>query len=503
MKTVLSRRFFLGSAAAGIIAPAAFAAPPTESLRPVLRGDDLFRQSIPSAQELIDKAKLDGMVTFSLADAETGAVLEQHGPLEGMPPASVTKAITALYALDTLGAAHQFETRIMATGGVVGGEVQGDLILVGGGDPTLDTAGLARLVDDLKAAGIIGVKGELKVYEHSLPMFPLIDADQPDHVGYNPAVSGLALNFNRVHFEWKRENGSYAVTMDGRSGSYRPDVAMAAMEISDRSAPVFTYRDAGTRDDWSVAQSALGNGGSRWLPVRKPGLYAGDIFKTLAGSQGIRLRNMSLITSLPEGEVLVARKSAPLRDILRDMLKYSNNLIAEMAGLSATVYRTGTPVSLRASAAEMNAWAKANLGMNAPALVDHSGLGEDSRVSSQDMVTALVRIHGSGTLKPLLKSISLRDSKGRPVQNHPIKVEAKTGTLNFVSALAGYLTAPDGRVMAFAVFTADTPRRATLTRAQRERPDGGRAWNGRAKRLQQGLIERWGAFHQAKDTASL
>jgi D-alanyl-D-alanine carboxypeptidase/D-alanyl-D-alanine-endopeptidase (penicillin-binding protein 4) len=237
--------------------------------------------------------------------------------------------------------------------------------------------------------------------------------------------------------------------------------------------------------------------------VRKPGLYAGDIFKTLAGSQGIRLRDMSLITSLPEGEVLVARKSAPLRDILRDMLKYSNNLIAEMAGLSATVYRTGTPVSLRASAAEMNVWAKANLGMNAPALVDHSGLGEDSRVSSQDMVTALVRIHGSGILKPLLKSITLRDSKGRPVQNHPIKVEAKTGTLNFVSALAGYLTAPDGRVMAFAVFTADMPRRATLTRAQRERPDGGRAWNGRAKRLQQGLIERWGAFHQTKDTAAL
>ena len=58
-------------------------------------------------------------------------------------------------------------------------------------------------------------------------------------------------------------------------------------------------------------------------------------------------------------------------------------------------------------------------------------------------------------------------------------------------------------VMAFAVFTADMPRRATLTRAQRERPEGGRAWNGRSKRLQQGLIERWGAFHVAADSASL
>ena len=107
------------------------------------------------------------------------------------------------------------------------------------------------------------------------------------------------------------------------------------------------------------------------------------------------------------------------------------------------------------------------------------------------------------TLRPIMRDIPLAGADQQVIDDPRVSVRAKTGTLNFVSALAGYLTAPDGRVMAFAVFTADMPRRATLTRAQRERPEGGRAWNGRSKRLQQGLIERWGAFHVAADSASL
>mgnify|MGYP003632066651 FL=1 len=495
MKKNVSRRFFLGSAAAGLLSPAAFAAPPTTSLRPVLRGEDLYRQSIPDAADIIAQANLSGRVSFALADATTGAVLEQTNPLVGMPPASVTKAITALYALDVLGVDHQFETRLLATGGIVNGEVQGDLILAGGADPTLNTDALAGMAAKLKQAGVTSVRGAFKVYESYLPMIDRIDPDQPDHVGYNPAVTGVALNYNRVHFEWKHNKGSYAVTMDGRSGKYRPEVAMAVMQIQDRASPLYTYKDSGARDDWTVAKSALGSGGARWLPVRKPGLYAGDIFATMAGAQGIRLARPQIMKGPLTGTVVVAQKSEPLREILRDMLKYSTNLTAEMAGLAATTARGRQPETLKDSAAEMNRWAKQNLGMDAPALVDHSGLGEDSRVSARDMMTALVNVYGSGTLKPIMKTVKLRDSKGRPMANHPIKVEAKTGTLNFVSALAGYMTAPNGRVMAFAIFAADEPRRATLSRAERERPEGGRSWNGRAKRLQQSLIERWGAYH--------
>lgn len=487
----------MGSAAASVLAPAAFAAPPDTSLRPVLRGADHFRNAVPKAADLIAQARLNGRVAFAVADAKTGNMLEEMSPSAGMPPASVTKAITALYALDTLGADHRFQTQLLATGGILDGEVQGDLILVGGGDPTLDTDTLALMAAKLKETGVRAVKGTFQVYEASLPVLDGIDPNQPDYVSYNPAVTGVALNFNRVHFEWKRASDGYAVTMDGRSAKYRPAVAMAAMQVSDRATPLYTYSDGGVRDNWTVAKPALGRSGARWLPVRKPGLYAGDVFVTMAGAQGIRLRGLAMIETLPAGAVLVTQQSAPLRDIMRDMLKYSTNLTAEMAGLAATMARGGKPDTLKASAAEMNRWAKGALGMRNPGLVDHSGLGDDSRVSVRDMLSALIKVNGSGVLKPILKTITMRDAKRNLSPNHPIKVVAKTGTLNFVSTLAGYMTGPNGREMAFAIFCADEPRRATITRAQRASPDGGRAWNVNAKQLQQGLIERWGTYHAA------
>lgn len=489
---------FLGStAAAAVLGPVvAQAAPPTASLRPVQRGEDLFKRSVRSVESILADARLTGKVSFAVSDAATGLGLETHEPGTGRPPASVTKAITALYALDALGPDHRFETRLIATGGVVNGEITGDLILAGGSDPTLDTDTLARMAANLREAGIIGVKGAFKVFEAGLPVLDRIDPEQPDQVGYNPGVSGLALNYNRVHFEWTRASGTYTVTMQGRSDRYRPAVRVAAMQIRDRASPVYTYEDRGGIDAWTVARGALGSGGSRWLPVRKPGLYAGEVFQSLAGSNGIRLGNPQMISALPAGQTLVTHQSSDLRRILRDMLKWSTNLTAEMMGLAATAARGKRVGTLKASAAEMNAWARDAIGMSGAALVDHSGLGDDSRVTAGDMVKALVMVRDQG-LRDILKPVAMRDDNSRVVADHPVKVDAKTGTLNFVSSLAGYLTGPDGTEMAFAIFAADEDIRATLTREQRERPNGGASWNSRAKRMQQQLIERWGVLYGA------
>jgi serine-type D-Ala-D-Ala carboxypeptidase/endopeptidase (penicillin-binding protein 4) len=497
MRQRYSRRRFLGTAAAFLAGTgAAAAAPPTESLRPVLRDSDHFKRAIPEATEIIRDARLSGRVAFAVARADSGEWLECENELTGTPPASVAKAVTALYALDALGADHRFETRVMATGGIVEGEVQGDIVLVGGGDPTLDTDGLADLAAQLKAAGIHGVKGGLKVHEAALPVLRSIDPEQPDHVGYNPAVSAMALNYNRVHFEWKKNGGSYDVTMDGRSDKYRPEVAMAVMEVRDRASPVYTFEHREGRDSWTVAKGALGGGGARWLPVRQPGLYAGDVFATLARSHGIKLGTPEVIDTLPEGEVLASRQSDELRRVLKDMLTYSTNLTAEMVGLAATQARIGKVESLRASAAEMNRWSIAELGMTAPKLIDHSGLGDDSKITALDMATALLRMRDSD-LRPILKQFVLRDAKGRPVQDHPIQVDAKTGTLNFVSGLAGYETTKDGTELVFAIFAADESERAKISREEREGPPGARTWNGKAKRVQQALIERWDALYGA------
>lgn len=71
-------------------------------------------------------------------------------------------------------------------------------------------------------------------------------------------------------------------------------------------------------------------------------------------------------------------------------------------------------------------------------------------------------------------------------------MNAKTGTLNFVSGLGGFMTAADGTELAFAIFAADTSARAKISRAEREVPPGARGWNGQAKAFQQKLIAHWG-----------
>lgn len=491
----LTRRGLLAALLATVASPA-LAGPPLISERPP-RGRGPFAP--PSAGGLVDEARLKGEVGFVVADASTGKVLEALNPGTRIAPASTTKAITALYALDVLGPAHRFQTRVVATGGVKNGVVRGDLVLVGGCDPTTDTRDLAALAAQVKDAGITEVKGDFRVYDGPVASIRSIDPEQPDHVGYSPAVAGIALNFNRVHFEWTRTGSGYAVTMDARAGRYRPEVDIARMTVARRRAPIYTYEDAQGRDNWSVANAALGSGGARWLPVRRPGLYAGEVFATLARSHGIVLGKPALVRSAPKGQVLAVMQSDPLPVVLRAMLKYSNNMMAEMIGMAATHARIGQVPSLAASAAQMNAWAVETLGMRAPAFADHSGLGSASRISADDMVIGLGALGRATELRPLLKPVKLLDTQGRVTNNHPVKAEAKTGTLNFVSGLAGYLTAPGGRDMVFAIFAADEATRATITREMRERPPGGRSYATRARKLQRQLIMRWGAeFDEAQ-----
>lgn len=494
MTKAVSRRHFLLGAAALAGAPA-WANPPARSLRPALRPGDLLIPSIPEAESLIADARLGGAVGYAVAEAKSGLLLESRAGQTALPPASVAKAVTALYALDRLGPAHRFQTRVIATGPIQNGVLQGNLVLLGGGDPTLDTDALADLAAQVKATGLREVRGNFQVWGGALPFEREIDPGQPAHVGYNPAVSGLALNYNRVHFEWKRQGSEYGVTMDARSERYRPEVQVARMRVVARDMPVYTYADENGRDLWTVAQGALGNGGARWLPVRRPALYAGEVFRGFARAQGIALPTETEVSVLPVGTQLARRDSVALREILREMLKYSTNLTAEMVGIAASQVAGGAVDSLRASAARMSSWAQESLGMAGAALVDHSGLGDASRVSPHAMVSALTRAQQNAVLRPILKQVTLRDAQGRPDRNHPITVDAKTGTLNFVSALAGYMTTKDGSQLAFAIFTADTETRAGIPRAQRERPPGAVAWNRRSKVLQQGLIERWGALY--------
>ncbi len=497
MAREISRRRFLGALPSLVAGPAlarggleAFA--PAVSPFPAPRGDEIARRALPGVAELLARADLGGKLGYVVADAASGAVLEARNPLLPLPPASVAKVATAAYALETLGANYRFSTRLLARGAVADGRLEGDLILQGGGDPMLTTEGVSELARALKSAGIREISGRFLVDSSALPYLRAIDPEQPEHLGYNPSVCGLNLNYNRVFFQWKRQDSGYAVTMDARSGKFRPQVGIARMRVVERKSPVYTYSQQGVIDRWTVARWALGEGGGRWLPVRRPDLYAGEVFVWLARAYGIVLPGAQLAGQEAQrtgGTLLAQAESPELGEMVRLMLKHSVNLTAEVLGLSASIARRANASTLADSAGAMSGWMQDDLGVRRAGLADHSGLSDLSRLSAGDMVRALMRI--DGRLSPMLKEQVALDARGSANPGAGYAIRAKTGSLNFVSSLAGYVQTPAGRPLAFAIFSGDVARRAAIARQDRERPPGARSWGRRDRWVQHRLIECW------------
>ncbi|SDE83294.1 D-alanyl-D-alanine carboxypeptidase/D-alanyl-D-alanine endopeptidase [Limimaricola pyoseonensis] len=477
----------------GTAAIAQEAAPKPSGLRPRSReATDIF----------VEDARLGGRTSFVALDAGSGEILDRHEAFTRMPPASVAKSVTALYALDALGPDHRFETTLVATGPVVEGTLQGDLVLAGTGDPTLDTDALSEMVAALDLAGVRRVAGGFSVWGGALPQQDRIDPVQLPHLGYNPAVGGLNLNYNRIYFSWERQSGGdYALSLDARGTSARPEVEIATIEAVDRGSPVYDYEQRNGVDVWTVGRRYLGDSGGRWLPVRRPALYAGQVFAALAEARGIELGPVSEAAEAPVGEVLARHESADLETLVREMLKYSTNLTAEQLGLAATAARGIEADGLVASARAMSDWVEARFGV-APDFIDHSGLGGASRISAMQMAKILTDPFAREELRPLLKSIRLYGPRGEALDRAPGVVVAKTGTLNFVSALAGYERTIGGRDIAFAIFSGDVARRIDSQDEEAERPEGARSYNGRAKWLQQRLLQRWGIAYSAEEATN-
>ena len=364
------------------------------------------------------------------------------------------------------------------------------VILAGGGDPRLQTNDVAELAQMLKETGITEVRGDFLVWGGALKRIEEIDETQADYLGYNPAVAGLNLNFNRVHFEWKQNGDDYDITMDARSAEYRADVNVARMRVVERSAPVYEYNDLGNVDDWSVAKGALGEFGSRWLPVREPALYVGDVFRTFARSHGIVLRPAKRSFEVPSGTVLATLASPLLRDVAKDMLKFSTNLTAEACGMTASNRLAGESRGLRTSALGMSRWCTRQAGI-LPRFVDHSGLGDTSRISADSMVAMLARPKAYSSLNPILKDVRIVNERRETIPDFKGSARAKTGTLNFVNSLAGYIRTDGGRDLAFAFFAADLEAREKGKAEGNDRPRGARTYANRARWLQQQLIQYW------------
>lgn len=488
--------------ALGLSAMALMAAAPAQAPAPPIKPPI----TIPTSADLVEGAPLSGDTAFMVYDLDSGQTLEAGNFDLPLPPASVAKAPTAIYALDRLGAGYRFETRLAKVGQVVGGVLKGDLILQGGGDPELDSVGLDELANELALSGIRQVDGRFLVDDSFYPPIERIDSTQPEVASYNPSISALSLNFNRIYTEWRRATGGYNVRVEARADGLSPLTSAAVIEIVDETASggAFDYVSSSRVELWRVRRSALGKRGSRYLPVRRAAMYAGQVFRDLAREKGVRVPQPEKGLAPTISDIVARKESRPLTSITRDMLRYSTNLTAEALGLAATRSGGQAPSNLAASAGSMNAWMSAFVdatpGDSGLALLNHSGLSGNSRMTVRRMVEVLAAADMRGfpalnggqatTLFGLLKEIGV-EVKDKAPPKHGYTIRAKTGTLNFTSALAGYIHTDKGRRLAFAIISADLAKRIALNDPNVERPVGSKTWGAVARNLQRDMLRSW------------
>ncbi|MGQ9365998.1 D-alanyl-D-alanine carboxypeptidase [Azospirillum sp. A39] len=433
-------------------------------------------------------APADGGFGFILFDPRDGRVLEEVQADRTFAPASVAKLATATAALALLGPDHRFVTRLAATGALRDGVLDGDLYLVGGGDPTLTSDDLAGLADGLAAAGVRQVGGRFLYDVSALPDLPEIDAGQPATAGYNVGVGALSVNFNRFQLSWARDGaGAVAAQAWAVADGGRVPIDSVAIEPGGSGPFPFTPLDGTAGDVWRLAAGPE-TPPRAWLPLRRPGLAAAHLLRRLAADRGIALPVPAAATAPTGAAPLAVHASAPLDALVAGMLEYSNNLSAELIGLAAARRLDPTVATLAASAATLDAWLQAQ----APAvdwrgfrLANHSGLTSASRTTPRQMA-AVLRI-GGDRLAALLPE---RDEDGaRP------GVRAKSGTLAYAKGLAGTLRAASGQRLGFVVFVGDAARRqaldAALDRRDARMPPEARAWLTRAGAAVRERLAAW------------
>jgi D-alanyl-D-alanine carboxypeptidase/D-alanyl-D-alanine-endopeptidase (penicillin-binding protein 4) len=428
---------------------------------------------------------IDGETGYAVINVASGKVLAASKAREGFIPASVAKLPAALVILQRLGPAYQFTTSVQAQGDISKGVLKGDLILVGGADPSLLHDDLEKMARDLKAAGVSRVEGGFYYDASALPLVPSIEPHQPDSASYNPPLGGLAADSSRFLVEWKkRKDGSLGPAVGG-------EIPLASLPVR---LPV------------TVPPSL-----QVWLPVLNPGQFAAQVFAHYAAEQGIALAPPQLLpmvaagtaTVVPAGDVrqvVVSHVSQPLASILRDAMFYSNNMALETLAMVAT--KTESPAAAGAVISQEVQKMVPNVGWGGFKMLNASGLTDQARMSPGQCAAltayaATAEFQGM-PFKELLRGRTLDPFMGDD-RSPMARLRTKTGTIFYARALSGVLVSDRKDVVAFCMMTNNIERRAVYDAVpfdQRADPairNPAKAWTREARKLEEVLVLEWAA----------
>ncbi len=442
-------------------------------------------------------------VGYVLFDPATGERLAAGRPDQGFIPASVAKVPTMVAALGILGPGYQPRTDVWIDGEISGGVLVGDLYLRGYGDPFLDTDSLIAIAQQVKAAGVDRVAGAFYYDVSWLPNVRQITAQQPEVASYNPGVSALSINFNRVSLGWQPGGGGLEFDLAAYADRSVVPVDWISYANGGALGAVLDYQERGDGGDHWLYTGNLEGEGRVWLPVRNAAFHAAMAFRAVAADQGVQLARPVQRITPATARTLVSHAGEPLATICAGVLEHSNNLAAELTGLIAARTNSGSAVASLEHAARLNtAWLQTRItdvNWAGYDMINHSGLSSETRVSPAQMAAILNYANRPDTpdLNGLLPSIQWGSWLNQDADPGAatIAVRAKTGTMAYAVGLAGFLDTASGRTLGFAIFVSDIAKRqamdASLNMRDSSIPPEARAWLNRARELERSIIAAW------------
>jgi len=379
-----------------------------------------------------------------------------HRAAEPVNPASAMKLVTTFAALDLLGPAHVWRTTVHTGGAVQNGVLQGHLYLRGGGDPKLVSEKLWLLMRRVQALGIHRVAGDI-VIDRSAFDVPATDPGAFDGEPlrpYNASPDALLVNFKAQVFGFVPD----PVAGVARVGMEPPMAGVQVpSEVPLSSGPCNDWR-ASLRADFTdplrprFAGAYPAACGERLWPLAHPepdrmtARAVLGMWQALGGQLDGQVRPGVTPPDAPER---VGLESPPLTEVVRDVNKFSNNVMAQHLMLALAARTPGMPASFEGARQRIAQWWAQRVGLDvSPPLIDNgAGLSREARITAEALARLLQVAYVSPMMPELMSSLPASGLDGT-LRRSPMGeglAHLKTGSLRDVQALAGYVHRPDGQ----------------------------------------------------------
>ena len=421
---------------------------------------------------------------YAVYDVENRRLVMDHNIYSPFIPASVTKLVTAMFAIDALGPDFTFSTDIFYTGKISNGVITGDIYIKGSGDPELSISDLALLAHKLKDEGVTAVHGNFYYDESALKQQEMIDPNMADYAPYNSGIGALNLNKNIVQVirrRGKNDNSSYYELL--------PAASSITWEMNE-GMPVFpfiSYSYRNRKETWLLPSKSI-IAPRYQLPVKHTGSYTASVFSTLCALHGIKLKSPVPGEITGNSKKLCSHTGKILSEIIPGMLISSDNLTAEVLGrISCKKYAddAGRTITFPEAADLFFREKFTAVTHGGFILANASGLSSSNRLTPEQAVAVLIDFSRDYTLEQMLpmsgESGTLRHRLDSPETAY--RVYAKTGSLSYSSALAGLFYGVSGKKYLFALFIDSKENRAILdSKKSREKSDSDAAgkWSKKA-----------------------